>query len=232
MKGRLCYDGSLNHLKDTPYELWRGTNGFGDKFELLFYKADIEAYTELERENDHNDYLHNEAYPDIATALEELGRPIRFIAVEMDVNGAVRSVAVPDKLTVTSEAVEAALTDAETLIRTSGPANALDRVHTALHGYLEAICDRESIFYDDDASITALFGLIRRHHPALQIKDPQAQQMSAVILRGMAGIIDSLNLVRNKKTLAHPNQLLDEPEAMLAINATRTLLHYFDTKLG
>jgi hypothetical protein len=129
-----------------------------------------------------------------------IGRPIRFIVVELDVNGNVRSVAAPTELAVTSEAVEAALTDAETLIRTSGPANALDRVHTALHGYLEAICDREFIFYEDDASITALFGAIRRHHPAIQSKDPQAQQMSAVILRGMAGIIDSLNLVRNKKT--------------------------------
>ncbi|HKM66281.1 MAG TPA: hypothetical protein VJX70_03875 [Candidatus Acidoferrum sp.] len=139
MKGRFCYDGSLNHLKDTPYELWRGTNGFGDEFELLYYKADIEAYTELERENDHNEYLHDHAYPDIANALEQLGRPIRFIAVELDVGGDVRSVAAPDGLVVTSAVVEAALTDAETLIRTSGPANALDRVHTALHGYLEAI---------------------------------------------------------------------------------------------
>ena len=231
MKGRLCYDGSLNHLKDTPYELWRGTNGFGDEFELLYYKADIEAYTELERENDHNEYLHDHAYPDIATALEELGRPIRFIAVELEVDGDVRSVAAPRKLEVTSDVVEAALADAETLIRTSGPANALDRVHSALHGYLEAICDREFIFCDEDASITSLFGEIRRHHPALKIKDPQTQQMTVQILRGMAQIIDALNPVRNKKTLAHPNALLNEAEAMLAINAIRTLLHYFDKRL-
>src|SRR6266480_1599992 len=134
MKGRLCYDGSLNHLKETPYELWKGTNGFGDTFELLYYKADIEVYTGLERENDHNEYLHNYAYPDIASALEDLGRPVRFIAVELDTTGNVRTVPAPERLEITSTVVEAALTDAETLIRTSGPANALDRVHTALHG--------------------------------------------------------------------------------------------------
>jgi len=76
-----------------------------------------------------------------------------------------------------------------------------------------------------------LFAAIRRHHPALKVSDPDAQQMTVQIFRGMAQIIDALNPVRNKKTLAHPNPLLDEPEAMLAINAIRTLLHYFDRRL-
>lgn len=231
MKGRLCNDGSLNHLKDTPYELWKGTNRSGDSFELLYYKADIEQYTELERENDHDEYLHNYAYPDIADALQNLHRPIRFIAVELDVSEDVRSVPAPGKMEITSGVVEAALTDAETLIRTSGPANALDRVHTALHGYLETICEREWIPVAEDASITTLFARIREGHPALKITDPQAQKMTVQILRGMAQIIDALNPVRNEKTLAHPNPLLDGPEAMLAINAIRTLLHYFDKRL-
>ena len=56
--------------------------------------------------------------------------------------------------------------------------------------------------------------------------------MSVQILRGMAQIVDALNPVRNEKTLAHPNPLLGEAEAMLAINAIRTLLHCFDKRLG
>jgi len=47
----------------------------------------------------------------------------------------------------------------------------------------------------------------------------------------MAQTIEALNPVCNQKTLAHPNPLLDEPDAMLAINAIRTLLHYFDKRL-
>jgi len=231
MKGRLCYDGSLNHLKETPYELWKGTNGFGDTFELLYYKADIEVYTGLERENDHNEYLHNYAYPDIASALEDLGRPVRFIAVELDTTGNVRTVPAPERLEITSTVVEAALTDAETLIRTSGPANALDRVHTALHGYLEAICKRAGIAVKESANIATLFGRIRDEHPSLKVTDPQVQRMIVLILRGMAQIIEALNPIRNEKSLAHPNPLLDETDAMLAINAIRTLLHYFDKRL-
>jgi hypothetical protein len=53
------------------------------------------------------------------------------------------------------------------------------------------------------------------------------------VLHAMATILDALNPVRNRATVAHPNEmLLDEPEAMLVINTVRTLLHYLDAKLG
>jgi hypothetical protein len=44
-------------------------------------------------------------------------------------------------------------------------------------------------------------------------------------------LVDALNPVRNDKTLVHPNTLLDEAEAMLAINAIRPMLHYLDKRL-
>jgi hypothetical protein len=232
MKARFCYDACMKHLEETPYELWLGTNGFGDKFELLYYRADIESYTEIERENDRNQsFFQGYVYPDISEALQILNRPIRFIAVELDATENIQSVPAPKQLEITSEIVEAALRDAETLIRSSGPANALDRVHTALHGYLEKICERAGIAVKEDANITTLFGRIRDEHPALKITDPQTQRMRVLVLRGMAQIIEALNPVRNEKTLAHPNPLLDEADAMLAINSIRTLLHYFDKRL-
>jgi hypothetical protein len=232
MKSRLCYDASWEHLEKTSYELWRGTNGFGDEFELLHYKTDIESYTEIERENDRNEnFFQGYVYREIAEALQILDRPIRFITVELDATESIQSVPAPKHLGITSEIVEAALRDAETLIRASGPANALDRVHTALHGYLEKICERAGIAAKEDANITTLFGRIRDEHPALKITDPQTQRMRVLVLRGMAQIIEALNPVRNEKTLAHPNPLLDEADAMLAINSIRTLLHYFDKRL-
>jgi hypothetical protein len=230
MKSQFCHD-AWKHLEETPYELWRGTNGFGDQFELLCYNTDIENYTKDEREYESNaNYFNAYAYPAIAEALETLHHPIRFIAVEIDTSENIQSVP-PPKLEITSEVVEAALRDAEMLIRSSGPANALDRVHTALHGYLEAICKRAGIVVKEDADITTLFARIRDEHPALKVTDPQTQKMRVSILRGMAQIIDVLNPVRNEKTLAHPNPLLDEADAMLAINSIRTILHYFDKRL-
>jgi hypothetical protein len=49
----------------------------------------------------------------------------------------------------------------------------------------------------------------------------------------MSAIIAVLNPVRNRASVAHPNdELLEEPEAMLVINAVRTILQYVNAKLG
>jgi hypothetical protein len=46
-------------------------------------------------------------------------------------------------------------------------------------------------------------------------------------------VLDAMNPLWNRASLAHPNPpLLAEPEAMLVINAARTILHYLDAKLG
>jgi Abortive infection C-terminus len=47
----------------------------------------------------------------------------------------------------------------------------------------------------------------------------------------MSKIIDTLNHLRNEKSLAHPNSVLEDPEAMLMINLVRTMLRYLDMRL-
>lgn len=52
------------------------------------------------------------------------------------------------------------------------------------------------------------------------------------MLMGLATAIDSLTTIRNRGSLVHPNEnRLSEPEATLAVNAARTLLHYLDQKM-
>jgi hypothetical protein len=49
------------------------------------------------------------------------------------------------------------------------------------------------------------------------------------MLRALASIIDAANPVRNMASVAHPSaQSLDEPEAMLVVNACRSILQYLD----
>jgi hypothetical protein len=135
-------------------------------------------------------------------------------------------------LKITSLTVERAIADAEVLLMTTGPSSAVDRVHTALHGYMKTICNDFKILYSNNASITVLFGLIRRSHPALNTKG-ENQELIVKILRGLSQVIDALNPARNTASMAHPNEcLLSEPEAILVINSTRTILQYLDAKLG
>ena len=133
---------------------------------------------------------------------------------------------------IQSAVVIRALADAEVLIRNQDPTSAIDRVHTSLHGYLIAACSQAVISHPDDASLTALLKLLRKHHPKLQDIGPRSDEIERV-LNACATIVDALNPLRNRASIAHPNtQLLDSKEAMLVINVARSLLHYMDAKLA
>ncbi|HEU0143548.1 MAG TPA: abortive infection family protein, partial [Nitrososphaera sp.] len=122
--------------------------------------------------------------------------------------------------------------DAETLIERSGATSGVDRVHTALHGYLKAVCDGQGIAYGADAGITELFKLLKQNHPKLQNLGTRSAEITQV-LRSLSAILDALNPVRNRASVAHPNiALLEEDEAMLVINVARTILHYLDAKFS
>jgi hypothetical protein len=116
------------------------------------------------------------------------------------------------------------------LLKTNGPISAVDRVHTAIHAYLKLICDVAAITYNSDANVEALFGLIRNQHA--RFKDLATRSKNIVtILRYMAKVFTAVNDIRNNESMAHPNELLEEEEAMLVINTAWTVLHYIDSKL-
>lgn len=137
----------------------------------------------------------------------------------------------PALLAGTSAVVERALSDAEELLRTNGPTSCVDRVHTALHGYLLDVCRASGLTVTDDSSLTSLVKLLREGHPAFALLGPRPNDVM-VVLRALATIVDKLNPLRNNTSVAHPNtDLLPPEEAMLVVNVVRTLLHYLDAKL-
>jgi hypothetical protein len=155
---------------------------------------------------------------------------VQFLRVAQrleDVSG----VATPT-LASTSEVVERALADAEHLIQTTGATSGVDRIHTALHGYLRAVCTSEGIPYPKEATINVLFNHVREQHPAFVRTVPRADDITK-ICRAMGKVMDVLNPIRNDGSMAHPNEeLLDDAEAMLVIHMTRTMLHYINAKLS
>jgi hypothetical protein len=215
---------SADILATLPFELWEGTNSFGDEFELLYLRTGMENYVKLRHDVDTKGYT----FWRIANALEAMNRPIRFIAADA-VTDETATVTTPT-LATQSAVVQRALMDFETLIRANGAVSGFDRVHTALHGYLKEICREGNFTHSADADITTLFKLVREKHPKFQ--GSLASTAHHKILRGLAQVMDAMNPVRNHNSMAHPNEdLLEEPEAMLAANATKSLLHYLNMKL-
>jgi hypothetical protein len=212
-----------------PFELLDGINDFSDEFSVLYASVPLDSYLEFkEMEATWENRLE---FSKIAKTISEIGPYVRFIAVGLDTDEKVAEVMQPS-LKVTSEAVEKALADAEELIRSKGPSHAVDRVHTALHGYLQAVLLQSNIPFAPDASITALFKLLREKHAAFKHLSPHSSDMSRVS-GSLSTIIDALNTLRNNASGVHPTtEYLEDPEAMLVINAVRAILRYIDEKLG
>jgi hypothetical protein len=118
------------------------------------------------------------------------------------------------------------------LIEHHGPSSAVDRVHTALHGYLKAACSNCGVAWQDGATINQLFKSLRQGHPAFAANGPHAETTTK-IHNSLSSLIDALNPARNHGSLAHANQhLLDREEATLVVNAARTILQYLDARLS
>jgi len=165
---------------------------------------------------------------EIAARTQQLYDEITAIITRLEESASVSS----PSLKITSAVVERAILDAETLLQTNGATSGIDRVHTALHGYLMAVCANSGIAHPTDASLNALFKLLRKDHPVFTNLGHRSQDINKV-LQASATIMDSLNPVRNMASVAHPNEeLLEKDEALLIINVSRTLLHYLDSKLS
>ena len=137
------------------------------------------------------------------------------------------------ELTRPSEIVERALNDAEQLISGSGAVSGIDRLHTALHGYVKQACNEAGILPPEkDPDLTRLFKQLRERHPRFQAKGTREEDIG-VLQNALASIVSVLNPIRNRASVAHPNDLLlNAPEAYLVVNCVRTLLHYLEAKLS
>ncbi|WP_437893322.1 abortive infection family protein [Sorangium sp. So ce124] len=211
-------------LESIPFELLNATNGFNDEFAVLQATLNLDEYVNLSASK--ADSYSTSTYNQVKGVFSELGYYVRFIAAELATSTA--PVVAPPVLAVSSQAVERSLRDADNLTTASGASSAVDRVHTAFHGYLLAACSHSSIPVPANPSITQLFKLLRTQHPSFTTGSSVSPE-SIRIVNSLANIVDALNPIRNNATLAHPNPaLLSEPEAMLVINTVRTLFHYLN----
>lgn len=217
-------------LETCGFEVYNGTNDFKDEFCILYRTVALDDYIRFESYSTAPD--DKVAFTEIAKTVTELGPFIRFIVVELKTKADPQPVSSPTP-TVDSTVVERALIDAEQLIHSSGAVSAIDRAHTALHGYLRAVCVKANLISADNrqCGLNEALKYIREKHPKFTTTGPHAEE-STKILKAMGAVTDTLGTLRNHASVAHPNQtLLDEPEAMLAINASRTLLHFIHSKL-
>ncbi len=150
--------------------------------------------------------------------------------VELDAENESLEIIEAEELAVTSETVEHALGQARTLIVSHGAPAALDRVHTVFHAYLKAAFAKANLEMPNERPGTIeLLGLLRQH--GVVSFEPELEALVNKTFRGIQKAVDALETFRNEYSLAHPQEMLPEAEALFVISVTQAMLRYLDARL-
>ena len=137
----------------------------------------------------------------------------------------------PEPEMLEATVVARALADAKALIGQSSASSAIDRTHTALHGYLINLCKQSSLEVSESTTTAKAFKVLRENHSAFEATGPRSAEVTRV-LQAMATSIDAFSTIRNKASMAHANELLDEPEATAIVNSMYTIFRYIQDCLS
>jgi hypothetical protein len=226
-------DAAVWLLNRLPWRVFEGENDFGDEFQVLYAHLDTDTYVAAGSLPTNKDARAGARI--IADTYRELSFGyLRFIGFALQADD-VEQLPTPAEPAVTSASVRRALEDAELMLRQGRPTSAVDRAHTALHGFLGEHARRMGIpiVGGDGQRLTsaALYKKIRSAHPAFQT-GPHAEH-TAVVGQTLATVVDKMDTLRNNASIAHPNdELLDEPEAQLVTHAVWAILRFLDARLS
>lgn len=133
-----------------------------------------------------------------------------------------------DRIASHSDTIQKAIEDATLFIREGKYDSAVDRVHTAFHGYLRQLLTNHSIAFGKDDGLPALYNKLHEYYG----NSIQPQEVAARIkatVRSAIGVVNSINELRNNNTVAHPNgELIQKREAQLVIRLVNAIVDYID----
>jgi abortive infection Abi-like protein len=230
--------GTISTLENLPFSCeWMG---YVDEYEgptrtdkqVLMLRVPVEVFVEIEHERGAWNYRIAQGIPELVHALNRVGCKILGVVaeIELDAENKPIEMLLAEELRITSATVEHALRQARTLIVTHGAPAALDRVHTVFHGYLKAACEEAQLpMPNDRPGIIELLGLLRKHN--VFVVEPELETLVIQTLRGAQKAVDALETFRNEYSLAHPQEMLPEAEALFVINLTQAMLRYLDARL-
>lgn len=123
--------------------------------------------------------------------------------------------------------VTKAIEDAEIFMRDGKYDSAFDRVHTAFHGYLKKKLDDLNEPYEESDTLNQLYNKLHAYMSSNIVTDQSGIIRTA--LRSASGIISSINDLRNRHSLAHPNvSIITSREAKLCIKLVKDLTDYIE----
>ena len=100
-------------------------------------------------------------------------------------------------------------------IEKNQPEVALDRLHTFTVKFIRELCDKHQINFEKSESLNAVFGKYVKYLTDNKLID---SMMSEKILKYSINVVEAFNDIRNNKSLAHDNPILNYEESILIFN--------------
>lgn len=95
------------------------------------------------------------------------------------------------------------------------PEGGLDRLHTFVHKFIRVTCEPHGITISRDKPLHSVFG---EYVKALRDGGHLESAMTERILKSSISVLETFNEVRNNKSLAHDNPILNYEESLLIFN--------------
>lgn len=110
-------------------------------------------------------------------------------------------------------------------IQKNQPEVALDRLHTFTTKYVRQLCNIHGVQHDRD---TPLHSLLGGYIKFLKNSNIIESQMTEKILKSSISVFDAFNDVRNNKSFAHDNPILNYEESILIFNHISNVIKFVE----
>jgi hypothetical protein len=108
-------------------------------------------------------------------------------------------------------------------IEKNQPEGALDRLHTFVNKFIRITCAPHGITISRDKPLHSVFG---EYVKTLRVHGHLESAMTERILKSSISVLESFNEVRNNKSLAHDNPILNYDESLLIFNHVASSIRF------
>jgi hypothetical protein len=114
----------------------------------------------------------------------------------------------------------------KTSIEHNEPEVALDRLHTFVVKYVRELCNKHSLQFTKETPLHSLFGGYVKY---LAEENKIESKMTELILKSSISVLESFNDIRNNKSLAHDNPILNYHESVLIFNDVSNVIKFIES---
>ncbi|MEA3570893.1 abortive infection family protein [Paenibacillus phoenicis] len=111
-------------------------------------------------------------------------------------------------------------------IEKNEPEVALDRLHTYMVKYIRSLCDRHGISYDKSKPLHSFYG---EYIKFLKKNGYIESSMTERILKSSISILEAFNEVRNDRSFAHDNSILNYQESLLIFKNISSIVSFIES---